>query len=131
MNAAIVDGAPAGDDAAWTAGSSFNSGQYLTRKDGTSTGVRKVNFPAVDNLMHFAYPTGGDYLENLQALKLKFKGPRVHMQTAKMAAMDNANLASDPQLTPWIVQTCFLPARNAISKPTPGLHFQAKSHLVL
>ncbi len=122
VNAAIVDGAPASDDAAWTAGSGFNSGRYLLRKDGSNTGVREVSgFPANDDLMHFAYPTGGDYLENLQGLKLKFKGPRVHMQTAKMAALDNTNLASDPHLTPWIVQTCFLPAKERKFEADPRL----------
>jgi hypothetical protein len=121
VNAAIVDGAPADDLAAWKSGSSYNSGQGLMRDDGTYTGVRKVQFPVADDRLHFAYAQGGDYLENLQSLKLKFKGPRVHMQTAKMAAIDNSNLSSDPHLTPWAVQTCYLPAKERKFEADPKL----------
>ena len=121
VNAAVVDGAPANDVLAWNPKSSVNQGQNVKRSDGTDTGVRHVAVPSDPSHIHFAYPTGGDYLENLQNLTIKSKGPRVHMQTAKMAAMDNTNLAANPKLTPWIFQTCFLPAKQRVFEADPKL----------
>lgn len=121
VNAAIVDGAPADDILPWNPKSALNTGQNIYRSDGTNTGVRHLSVPSDPAHIHFAYPTGGDYLENLQGLTIKSKGPRVHMQTAKMAAMDNANLAANPNLTPWIYQTCFLPADKRVFEADPKL----------
>lgn len=112
INAAIVDGVPTEDVRAWV---NDPANPFYVASEFMGLGVKQIPGPG----LKVAYPVCDPLLENMQNIRVHYRGTWVHQRTAKMAQWDNSDVASDPTLTPWIVKSAYLPpqARDYVQDP--------------
>jgi len=129
INSAICDGSPSEEVRAWQKpapgkpNSFYVSGEFKGTKliadwaDPGHPGL-KVAYPVVDK-----------YLENLQNIKIRFKGATVHNRFGLMSSdYGNSEAASNPRVMPWIVKSGYLPPQirdqagdaELVNRPPPG-----------
>jgi hypothetical protein len=116
IDAAIVDGAPSVDVRAWA--NEPGNAHYSATEFG-ALGVKLI--PGAPGVTQVAYPKCDNFLENLQQVKIHYRGSWVHQRTGKLANFDNSNLADDPTLTPWMVKAAYLPPQVRSYTQNPDL----------
>jgi len=132
INAAIGDGAPNVDARAWA---NEPDNPYYQPSNmlyfGVDTGTKAIpdGHDPGHSGMKSSYPNADEFLENLQNVKVIYRGATVHYRNATMApGYRNDECATKPWLTPWIIKANYIPPKNRecrgdprlVDRPPPG-----------
>lgn len=132
INAAITDGAPTVEARVWANEPDnpyYQPGNLMYF--GADTGTKQVpdSQDPSHSGMKSTYPNPDEFLENMQKLKVVYRGSTVHMRNATMApGYRNDECAAKPWLTPWIIKGNYIPPvtrevrvdPRLVDRPPPG-----------
>ena len=132
INAAITDGQPSEEVRAWQLPTPGNPNPFYVSDGNELLGAKLIppsHDPSHPALIKAAYPSIDPLLENLQGMKVAYRGARVHNRQGIMSKdYANAEAATNPRVLPWLVKAAYMPPEDRdqkgddqlVDRPPPG-----------